>query len=175
MIRSFLAWIPFIFAWVVAAFCGVYANTLLSQSVSAPWPMVVAFLITPVVFLFVNGFLFNGLLFKHAIEKNRPVFEIGAESATIKYPEEEAIEITWRDVNRVEIVTTSDGPWSEDFWWLFYLRDREEPVDVPQGARGNENIIGVLEEHFEGHNMETVIKALGSTSEARFNVWSENA
>lgn len=175
MIRNLLATMPFLLAWVIAVFCGVHTAIYLKQSISAPWPHVAALFVTLAVFLFVNGFLFNRILFRKAIEKNTPVFEFNEECGTITYPDEDPVEIIWSDVERIEIITTNDGPWSEDFWWLFYLKGTESPIDVPQGAKGNEGIFDVLKKNFEGHDMETIMKALGSTSEARFNVWQAHA
>lgn len=48
------------------------------------------------------------------------------------------------------------------------MKDIKEPLDIPQGAKGNEGIFNVLKRNFAGHDMEAIIKTLGSTSEARF-------
>ena len=80
-------------------------------------------------------------------------------------------DIAFRDVEQIDIITTDQGPWQEDVWWCFYLSNEEKPVYLPQGIKGEEQILLVLEKHFAGIDFQTFIMAMGSAENAVFNLW----
>ena len=155
----------------MAAFVGIMVKEKLQGSFGAPLGSLVTIASVVITFILVNGVLFNGIIFKKVVDKNRPVLSCSEIEGSITYPGEPTKTFKWSDVEKIEIITTSDGPWNEDFWWLFYLEGNEVPIDIAQGVKGNEEIFNVLEKHFVGHDGKSVISALGSTSNARFLVW----
>ena len=80
-------------------------------------------------------------------------------------------DIAYRAVEQIDIITTDQGPWQEDVWWCFYLSNEEKPVYLPQGIKGEEQILLVLEKHFAGIDFQTFIMAMGSADNAVFNLW----
>lgn len=77
--------------------------------------------------------------------------------------------VAWGDLQRVEIVTTDEGPAVEDVFWL--LHGSTTGCVVPQGATGQKRLLERLQAlpHFDN---SAVISAMGSTSNKRFLVWS---
>ena len=111
-------------------------------------------------------------VFLRPSEKSTPVLTIGENKMKISYPSGEFDEIAILDITKIEIVTTDDGPWNEDLWWVFSSKNREEPLCVPQLSLGNERIFNLLESRFTSVDMRAIQKAMGSTSNAKFEVWS---
>ncbi len=81
------------------------------------------------------------------------------------------LDIAFSAIEQIDIITTDQGPWREDVWWCFYLSNEEKPVYLPQGIKGEEQILLVLEKHFAGIDFQTFIMAMGSADNAVFNLW----
>jgi len=173
--------IAFIVAAVLAGYSGVETVSFFKKYWSSPWPQISGLVATISVYLFINGVIYRRILFRKQFEKNTPVFEVTDEYGVITYPEDTPEKIEWALVNQIEIVTSSHGPFAEDFWWLFYLSGQDEPVSVPQGVRDQnghydsvQKIHKILEAKFAGFDFDQIRQAIGSTSEAKFLVWSSN-
>jgi hypothetical protein len=82
--------------------------------------------------------------------------------------------VRWDDLVEVGIVTTDEGPWSEDVFWLLMASDRKTGCAVAQGAEGADKLLLALQK-LPGFDNEAVIKAMGSTSNARFVCWRKDA
>lgn len=80
-------------------------------------------------------------------------------------------DIAFSSVEQIDIITTDQGPWQEDVWWCFYLSNEEKPLYLPQGIKGEDQILLVLEKHFAGIDFQTFIMAMGSADNAVFNLW----
>ena len=78
-------------------------------------------------------------------------------------------EVTWNDLACVEIVTTDEGPFVEDVFWLFLAKDHG--CALP-GRLGSE-ILAHLD-RLPGYDAQAVIRAMGSTENARFRVWTRD-
>lgn len=76
--------------------------------------------------------------------------------------------VTWDTLTAVEIMTTSDGPFSEDMFWVLH-GSGETGIVVPSGLAPS----GFLErlQALPGFDNEAVIKAAGSTSQEIFPCW----
>jgi hypothetical protein len=111
------------------------------------------------------------LLMRSRITENTPVFEFNENEGHIYYPGEAGHKIPWKDVEKIEIFTSDDGPWSEDLWWLFFLKGKEEPVDVPNGSQGISKIFYVMKTHIDEADMNAIASAIGSTNNNSFHVW----
>jgi hypothetical protein len=82
--------------------------------------------------------------------------------------------VRWDDLAEVEIITTDDGPWSEDVFWLLRGSDGKGGCAVPQGAEGANELLVALQ-RLPGFDNKAVIEAMGCTSDARFVCWNRNA
>ena len=88
------------------------------------------------------------------------------------YPDGRTQQIRWNQIVRVSIETDDSGPWGADVWWIFDGSD--ERVAYPQGATGENEAMGVYGERLHGFNWEAVVRANGSTSNARFICWEKH-
>jgi predicted metal-dependent HD superfamily phosphohydrolase len=81
--------------------------------------------------------------------------------------------IPWTEVRSVGIRTTAAGPWAEDVFWLFLLREGggiELPGQVLSGTH-----LAVLQAQLPGIDNGKIILAMGSTEERMFRVWHQDA
>ncbi|HEY4371129.1 MAG TPA: hypothetical protein VGN52_04360 [Burkholderiales bacterium] len=78
--------------------------------------------------------------------------------------------LAWADLSEVMILTTADGPFAEDVF--FVLRGAGEAgVMVGQGLAVEHHLLEELQRRLPDLDNEAVIRAMGSTQEARFVVW----
>lgn len=82
--------------------------------------------------------------------------------------------IRWDDLHEVGIVTTDEGPFREDVFFLLIASDGKSGCVVPQGAEGCQHLVERLLK-LPGFDNEAVIKAMGSTSNAKFVCWKRPA
>ena len=78
--------------------------------------------------------------------------------------------IRWEHLEKVEVQTTSGGPWSEDVFIL--LTGSVGGCAVPQGAAGSDKLVERLTK-LPGFNSERFIEAMSSTSNAEFVCWEK--
>jgi hypothetical protein len=76
--------------------------------------------------------------------------------------------VRWDDLQEVGILTTDDGPWAEDVYWM--LLSKNDGCAVPGGAQGMKELLARLQQ-LPGFNNEAVIKAMGSTTHNKFVCW----
>ena len=81
--------------------------------------------------------------------------------------------VRWDDLAEVGIITTDEGPWFEDVFWLLIGSDGKSGCAVPQGAEGMDLLLEALQK-LPGFDNRAVIEAMGSTSNARFVCWKKN-
>lgn len=81
----------------------------------------------------------------------------------------------WADLTEVHIVTTSEGPWAPDVFWILFSGGPEASVVYPQGATGDPALLEAMQHRLPGFDDEAVIRAMGSTDDARFVVWRRAA
>ncbi len=78
--------------------------------------------------------------------------------------------IRWRDLAQVEIITTDEGPYADDIYWLLLDADGSHGCGVSNYAEGFPELLKRLQE-LPGFDNEAVIRAMGSTDNARYKVW----
>lgn len=77
--------------------------------------------------------------------------------------------LAWADLQEVGVMTTDEGPWSEDVFFMLAGPGRTG-VLVPQGADGSQALVERLL-RLPGFNQRLFIEAMGSTSNRRFVCW----
>jgi hypothetical protein len=80
--------------------------------------------------------------------------------------------VRWATLQSVSIVTTSDGPWGDDFF--FVLEDAAGGCAMPQLAQGTDALLARLQE-LPGFDNEVFLAAVGCTDDARFVCWRRDA
>lgn len=73
------------------------------------------------------------------------------------------------DLQKVDILTTSDGPFAPDAFWL--LHGTSGGCSIPHGASGEKELADLLLA-LPGFDHGAFIQAMGSTQEALFTCWS---
>lgn len=81
--------------------------------------------------------------------------------------------VQWDELQQVQVLTTSDGPFAPDCFWL--LRGPETTgCCIPQGATGDAELLDRLQQ-LPGFDNKVFIDAQGSTEEALFTCWQRPA
>jgi len=78
--------------------------------------------------------------------------------------------VRWDDLQKVSVLTTSDGPLVADVFWL--LHGEQGGCAIPQGATGDSELLEWLQ-RLPGFDNKTFIDAMGSTEEAMFTCWEK--
>ncbi len=83
-------------------------------------------------------------------------------------PDGKTERVAWAGLRSVDILTTADGPFAPDVFFL--LIGTVGGCAVPQGATGYEALLQRLQA-LPGFDNEAFIRAMGSTEEASFACW----
>ena len=78
--------------------------------------------------------------------------------------------VLWEELARVEIVTTDQGPWSEDFFFLLEGGDGAG-VAVSNALAVKHGLVAILQRRLAGLDSRAIIEASGSARARRFLVW----
>jgi hypothetical protein len=73
--------------------------------------------------------------------------------------------VTWDDLQQVFIITTDEGPFQEDVYWM--LAGSSSGCAVPGSAQGVKELLPRLQA-LPGFKNEAVIEAMGSAQNAKF-------
>lgn len=76
--------------------------------------------------------------------------------------------VLWDDLREVRIITTDEGPLTDDVFWL--LVGDSGGCAVPSEADGAKDLMARLQQ-LPGFRNDMVIKAMASTSNAEFICW----
>lgn len=85
-------------------------------------------------------------------------------------PDGSCEKVAWDDLQKVEILTTSDGPFAPDVLWLLHGKDKG--CVIPQGATGDSELLELLQ-RLPGFDNTRFMQAMGSTSETSFICWEK--
>jgi hypothetical protein len=85
-----------------------------------------------------------------------------------KRPDGKVERVAWADLQKVEVVTTGDGPFAPDVFWV--LHGTDGGCAVAQGATGDSQLLERLEA-LPGLDNYAFIEAMSSTSNSRFLYW----
>jgi hypothetical protein len=145
--------------FVIAIPVGVFA----AQSIWLPslpgWiPLIVFVLLLPVALYNFNSRKSNG--------QDRVVFDDVQITRTL--PDGKTEIVRWCDLQEIGIITTDEGPASEDVYWM--LIGKAGGCAISGGAEGLSELLTRFQT-LAGFDNEVVIKAMGSTSNAKFVCW----
>lgn len=79
--------------------------------------------------------------------------------------------VAWDDLVWVRIYTTSAGPAVEDVYFALGGADGKGCL-VPQELAVKADLLGVLQERLPGLDNQQVIRAMGSTDDAYYTIWT---
>ncbi len=81
--------------------------------------------------------------------------------------------VRWDDLERIDILTNSDGPFAPDCFWLL-IGPGITGCCVPQGATGDAELLARMQE-LPGFDNRGFMEAMGSHQEAIFTCWEKSA
>lgn len=81
--------------------------------------------------------------------------------------------VRWDELERINILTNSDGPFAPDCFWLL-IGPGSTGCCIPQGATGDVELLARMQE-LPGFNNQIFMEAMGSTQEAIFTCWEKAA
>lgn len=99
--------------------------------------------------------------------------EFDAERVTFYHPEGEIQNIQWDELDEVGMVTTDDGPYVEDVFFML-LTEKRNGCAIPQSAEGNEALLARLQ-MLPGFDNSALIEAMGCASNRNFRLWKKPA
>jgi hypothetical protein len=134
------------------------------------WPMWASLLLISLVFLAACSTAMR--FFNPKQQPERIV--VTEESVTRFLPDGTQEHVRWCDLAEVRIVTTGEGPMSEDVYWLLLASDEKSGCAISQGAQGMDILLNELQK-LPGFDNGAVIEAMGSTSGAKFVCWKKSA
>ncbi|MDD9940863.1 MAG: hypothetical protein OXU20_07505 [Myxococcales bacterium] len=77
--------------------------------------------------------------------------------------------IRWDELREIQIVTTNEGPWVDDVFWL--LLGDGVGCAVPSETVGMQRLLERLSA-LPGFDARAVIEAMGCTDNNRFQIWT---
>jgi hypothetical protein len=90
----------------------------------------------------------------------------------IKLPSGATTHLTWHDIGAVNIVTTAEGPFEPDLFWLLQSMDKKTNITIPMGAEGEHDLMRAMQARLIGFDNMAVVEAMSSTGPAGFVIWS---
>jgi hypothetical protein len=102
--------------------------------------------------------------------ERRFVVRVSDAEVVCERPEGKVEGVAWVDLQKVEVVTTADGPFSPDVFWV--LHGSDGGCVVPQGATGDSQLLERLQA-LPGFDNQAFIEAMSSTSDRRHLCWQK--
>lgn len=104
--------------------------------------------------------------------ESRFVVRLSDTEVVCERPDGKVERVGWADLQKVEIVTTADGPFAPDVFWV--LHGTDGGCAVPQGATGDSQLLDRLQT-LPGFDNRALIEAMSSASDRRFLCWQRAA
>ena len=79
--------------------------------------------------------------------------------------------VRWADLERIDILTNSDGPFAPDCFWLL-IGPGTTGCCIPQGATGDVELLARMYE-LHGFDHQVFMEAMGNHQEAVFTCWEK--
>jgi hypothetical protein len=101
------------------------------------------------------------------------VVRFDTDAITVVGPDGQTQSVRWRDLTKVGIRATDDGPWLPDVFWGLHTGEEKAALVFPGGLAGEQEVLAAMQSQLTGFDDKQVIKAMGSTSNAYFLVWEQ--
>lgn len=106
----------------------------------------------------------------HPLRKKPRILQYSGPDASLTDPESKR-SFSLHDVVKIEIETTGDGPFDEDFYWIFHLQSAP-PVRMAGPVGQMQGIFDILNQ-FDGADFEKTIQASATVEPAQFLIWEK--
>jgi hypothetical protein len=103
--------------------------------------------------------------------ESRFIVRVSDSEVVCERPDGRTERISWSDLQKMEVITTDEGPFTADVFWV--LHGTSSGCVIPQGATGDAELLKHLQAlpHFD-NNVFT--EAQGSTSNQTFICWERH-
>jgi len=98
------------------------------------------------------------------------IVRLSDQEVVCERPDGKVERVSWSELQKVEIVTTSEGPMVADVFWVLHGLNRG--CAIPQGATGEKELLERLQK-LPNFDNGAVIEAMGCTSDRRFLCWEK--
>lgn len=96
-------------------------------------------------------------------------FEVDAEGVRELRAGVVTMQVRWADLIAVSILTSAEGPWSPDFFWVLHDQSGQQLI-VPLDRAAATSLLTRLG-RLPGFDHQAVIRATSATSSAEFTCW----
>ncbi len=122
----------------------------------------------PLIFAAIAGIL---LVLPLAGSRRREFVQVDDMGVAVQTPK--GVEsVTWSELKRVRILTTDEGPWSQDVYYL--LEADGKGCAVPHDAAVRTRLLEALQSRLQGVRDDQIIEAMGSTTQNSFTIWERH-
>jgi hypothetical protein len=119
------------------------------------------------------------IIFAYTKNKNKQVSEttpggrytviITEDEIACEHPKRKRESIRWDQINEIRLVTTDEGPFNPDMWYLFI--GESGGCSVPSEAEGFDRLWDEFEKRFKGIDYQAMIDA--GTDNAEKTIWKK--
>ncbi len=96
--------------------------------------------------------------------------QVSPAEITLTYKNQNTETHSLADLRKVSIITTDQGPWDDDvFWLMLFVKGL---IMIPQGCPGEQDLLSLLQ-GLAGFDNEAVIAAMQCTENNAFTVWEK--
>ena len=93
------------------------------------------------------------------------------EAISCIHPKRETETIRWDDIEEIRLVTTTEGPFLPDMWYLFVGDGKG--CSIPSEAKGFDQCWDVFKARFPGFDYGVILQA--GTSDAQQVIWTKTS
>lgn len=160
-------------AWLMLSLLGEgIASKLLPELAASVLTIGWMLLVLPAFFLWLYKRLFASSTAQESMQPASPfALAVDDDGVSLRRLDAPSGTVAWSDILGVDLFTTDEGPWAEDVYWVIHRRQGGEPLIIPGGTEGVDALLAAVETRLPGFDMEAVIRAMGSTVNARFPLW----
>ena len=105
--------------------------------------------------------------------ESRFVIQMTESAVSCHRPDGVVETVRWDELQQVQVLTNSDGPFAPDCFWLL-IGPGTTGCCIPQGATGDAELLDRIQK-LPGFDNLAFIEAMGSTQEAIFTCWQRPA
>lgn len=110
------------------------------------------------------------------MRSNRPSYEsryvvrVTGDTVVCTDPKGKTVALDWRLLQRFEVITTDEGPFAPDVFWV--LIGPDQPLIIPQGATGGTELLE-LAQKLPSFDSLAFAEAMSSTENRKFICWQK--
>ena len=94
-----------------------------------------------------------------------------ADSISAKYPDGGVINLKWAELTNLGLASIEAPADSPTLYWGLHSGKQIPTISYPHGAVGDKALLAEFAKRLPGFDMETVMKAVGTTGRAHFQIW----